>query len=81
MTMWKKNPTAADCKQFMYNETEWPGKKPKAPKTLKGCLADLIKDSTSWLRKCPDVWFQRHEKALWWRTGSCKIRRRDYRVV
>ena len=37
---------------------------PKAPKTLKGCLADLIKDSTSWLRKCPDVWFQRHEKAF-----------------
>ena len=29
MTMWKKNPTAADCKQFMYNETEWPGKNPK----------------------------------------------------
>jgi len=24
----------------------------------------LIKDSTSWLRKCPDVWFQRYENAF-----------------
>jgi hypothetical protein len=64
MKDWTKDPTDSDCREFMHNETEWPGKKPKAPKTLKGCLADLIKDSTSWLRKCPDVWFQRHEKAL-----------------
>jgi len=64
MKDWTKDPTASDFRQFMHNETEWPGKKPKAPKTLKGCLADLIKDSTSWLRKCPDVWFQRHEKAF-----------------
>jgi len=63
MKKWKKKPTAADCRQFMYNETQWAGKKPKAPKTLKGCLADLIEESTSWLRKCPDVWFQRYEKA------------------
>ena len=63
MGMWKKKPTASDCRWFIHNETEWPGKKPKAPKTLKGCLADLIKDSTSWLRKCPDVWFHRYEKA------------------
>ena len=63
MGMWKKKPTASDFREFMRDETEWPGKKPKAPKTLKGCLADLIKDSTSWLRKCPDVWFHRYEKA------------------
>lgn len=61
MIEWKKKPTAADCRQFLDYETQWPGKKPKAPKTLKGCLIDLIKDSTSWLRKCPDVWFERYD--------------------
>lgn len=55
-----KKPAVSDCRQFMQLETEWPGKKPKRQKTLKGCLKDLMKDSTAWLRKCQDVWFPTH---------------------